>query len=137
MRYYLLNKKKNLINKKSFKNHTNILKKMIIKKFLIKQNDKIAIYCYGPSGKFLYKILKESDLKDIIFIDDKIDFLNNIPKFHKIYNFDNNLLRNYKIIIANPKKYVVSNIKKKNPKLKMSNFNINEFLLKNTNNLLK
>ena len=137
MRYYLLNKKKNLIDKKSFKSHTDMLKKLIIKKFLIKQNDKIAIYCYGPSGKFLYKILKESNLKDIIFIDDKIDFLNKISKFHKIYNFDNNLLRSYKIIIANPKKYIVSNIKKKNPKLRMSNFNINELLVKNTKNLLK
>ena len=47
------------------------------------------------------------------------------------------VFKNYKIIIANPKKYIVSNIKKKNPELNMFNFNINELFTKNTNSFLK
>jgi glycosyltransferase involved in cell wall biosynthesis len=126
MRYFLLKKKNILLNNMNIENNINLIKKRIIKNFSIKLKDKIAIYCYGPSGKFLYEILKEANIKDLIFIDDKISFLNKTNIEHKIYNFNKKLLKNYKIIIANPKEYIVSNIKKKNPKFNMYNFNINE-----------
>jgi glycosyltransferase involved in cell wall biosynthesis len=127
MRYYLLNKKKKIINK-NIENYINLIKKKIIKDFLIKKNDQIAIYCYGPSGQFLYKILEKFTLKKIIFIDDKINSLSKTSAEHKIYNFNKVLIKNYKLIIANPKKYIITNIKKRNPKLNMLSFDVNKIL---------
>jgi glycosyltransferase involved in cell wall biosynthesis len=127
MRYYLLNKNKKIINK-NIESYINFIKKKIIKDFLIKKNDQIAIYCYGPSGQFLYKILEKFILKKIIFIDDKINYLSKTSAKHKIYNFNNVLVKNYKIIIANPKKYIITNIKRRSPKLNMFSFDINKIL---------
>ena len=131
IRYYLLNKKQNFIRKKNLKYYADEIKKNITKNFLIKKDDKIAIYCYGPSGKLLFKLLKELGLKDIIFIDDKMDLVGKIPKKHKIYKLNKTVMKKYKIIIANPKIYIVSKIRKKNQQLKMFNFNISNFSIKN------
>jgi hypothetical protein len=127
MRYYLLNKNKKIINK-NIESYINLIKKKIIKDFLIKKNDQVAIYCYGPSGQFLYKILEKFILKKIIFIDDKINYLSKTSAKHKIYNFNNVLVKNYKIIIANPKKYIITNIKRRNRKLNIFSFDINKIL---------
>lgn len=93
---------------------------------MINNQSKIAIYCFGPSGLFLHKILKELKISDIIFIDDN-KFLNNCDNKYKVLRFDKNLLKSYKIVIANNKKSVVSNIKKK-INSKVFQFNIEQFL---------
>ena len=88
----------------------------------------------GPSGKFLFKMLNEMDLRDVIFLDDKVNLLSTIPKQHKIYKLNKKITENYKIIIANPKKYIVSIIKNKNKRIKMLTFNINDLPMKSETN---
>ena len=132
LRYYLLNNKKHFIRNKKLHNYVCEIKKKIVKSFAIKKNDKIAIYCYGPSGKFLFKLLNELGLNKIIFIDDNIKLINKTIKKHKIYKLDQIINKNFKIIIANPKKYIVSNIRKINKKIKMLHFDINNFSANDT-----
>lgn len=127
LRYYLLNNKKNFIRNKKFQNIVCEFKKKIVKNFKIKKNDKIAIYCYGPSGKFLYKLLKELGLNKILFIDDNKRLINKNIKKDKICSLDQIINKNFKVIIANPKKRVVLNIRKKNKEIKMLHFDINKF----------
>lgn len=132
LRYYLLNNRKNFIRNKKIQNYVCEIKKKIVKSFAIKKDDKIAIYCYGPSGKFLFKLLDELGLNKIIFIDDNIKLINKTIKKHKIYKLDQIINKNFKIIIANPKKYIVSNIRKINKKIKMLHFDINNFSANDT-----
>jgi len=134
MRYYLLTKKKNFVINKNINKFAYEIKKNIVKNFSIKKNDKIAIYCYGPSGKFLFKMLNEMGLREVIFLDDRLDLVSTIPRTHKIYKLNKEIAENYKIIIANPKRFIVSNIKNKNKKVKMLNFNINDFPMKRDSN---
>lgn len=136
LRYYLLNKNKNFIQHKKFQKYIYEIKKKVIKKLQIKKNDKIAIYCYGPSGKFLFKLLNELNFNKIIFIDDFTKFINKTVKNHKIYKLNQIIKKNYKIIIANPKEDIISNIRKKNKKVKMLKFNINNFYLRGSKNNL-
>lgn len=123
IRFYLLDNK---VSYFELKNEIDKIKKKIINKFLINNQSKIAIYCFGPSGLFLHKILKELKISDIIFIDDNKS-LNNCDNKYKVLRFDKNLLKSYKIVIANNKKSVVSNIKKK-INSKVFQFNIEQFL---------
>jgi len=123
MRFYLLD---NNFSYFELKNEIDKIKKKIINKFLINNQSKIAIYCFGPSGLFLHKILKELKISDIIFIDDS-KFLNNCDNKYKVLRFDKNLLKSYKIVIANNKKNIVSNIKKK-INSEVFQFNIEEIL---------
>jgi len=123
IRFYLLD---NNFLRFQLKNEIQKIKKTIIKKFLVNNQSKIAIYCFGPSGLFLHKILKELKISDIIFIDDN-KVLNNCDNKYKVLRFDKNLLKSYKIVIANNKKSVVSNIKKK-INSKVFQFNIEQFL---------
>ena len=136
LRYYLLNKNKHFTQHIKIQKYVHEIKKKAIKKFKIKENDKIAIYCYGPSGKFLFKLLNELNLNKIIFVDDYTKFINKTIKNHKIYKLNQVIKKNYKIIIANPKRSIISNIRKKNKEIKMLEFNINDFYVSGSKNNL-
>jgi glycosyltransferase involved in cell wall biosynthesis len=124
MRFYLSD---NHLLKTVFKNEILRIKKSIKKKFFINNKSKIAIYCFGPAGQFLCKILEELKVLDIIFIDDN-KFLSNYKSKYHFCKFNKNLLKSHKIIIANNKKQIISNIKKK-INFKVFQFNV-ETLLK-------